>query len=98
MRFYVNRTLLRAVLQAFDVPPTMLAEIRRFHDGMRACAQSGCASTSPFKGCLLAPMLLNTCWKAVLNVALAHFRLDADDMAGMCTLLRAVRGWGPEGV
>ena len=36
----VDRTLLWQVLTRFGVPPQMLAVIRQFHDGMRACVRS----------------------------------------------------------
>ena len=35
----VDRTLLWDILARFDVPPRMLAVIRRFHDGMQACVR-----------------------------------------------------------
>ena len=33
----VDRTLPWAVLDRFGIPPRMLAVIRQFHDGLRAC-------------------------------------------------------------
>ena len=33
----VDRTLLSQVLSRIGVPPEMIASIRQFHDGMRAC-------------------------------------------------------------
>ena len=35
----VDRTLLWQVLTRIGVPPQMIAVIRQFHDGMRACVQ-----------------------------------------------------------
>ena len=35
----VDRTLLWTVLARFGIPPRMLAVIRQFHDGMRACVR-----------------------------------------------------------
>ena len=35
----VDRTLLSTGLARFSIPPRMLAVIRQFHDGMRACVR-----------------------------------------------------------
>ena len=35
----IDRTLLRQVLTRIGVPPQMIAVIRQFHDGMRACVR-----------------------------------------------------------
>ena len=35
----VDRTLLRQVITRTEVPPQMIAVIRQFHDGMRACVR-----------------------------------------------------------
>ena len=78
----VDRTLLWQVLTRIGVPPQMIAVIRQFHDGMRACCvrpDDGVCSDW-FKveqklrqGCVLSPLLFNIFFAAVLNVVLQRF-------------------------
>lgn len=64
----VDRTLLRTVLSRFGVPPRMLAVIRQFHVGMRACVRLDDGECSDMfdveqalrQGCALAPLLSNS--------------------------------------
>ena len=62
----VNRELLWRLLEKLGIPPTFLAILRDFHDGMTARVQAGGALSDPFEvnmgvkqGCVLAPVLFN---------------------------------------
>ena len=63
----VDRTLMWTVLARFGIPPRMLAVIRQFHDGMRACVRLDDGECSDMfdveqglrQGCVLAPLLFN---------------------------------------
>ena len=62
-----DRTLLWTVLARFGVPPTMLAVIRQFYDGMRVRIRTDDGECSAWFGvgkglrqrCVLAPLLFN---------------------------------------
>ena len=77
----VDRTLLWDVLARFSVPPRILAVIRQFHDGMQACARlddGECSDKFDVRqglrqGCVLAPLLFNMLFTAVLRVAEKRF-------------------------
>ena len=64
----VDRTLLWQVLSRVGVPPQIIAVIRQFHDGMRACVRPDdgvCLNWFEVKkvllqGCVLSPLLFNT--------------------------------------
>ena len=81
----VDRTLLWDVLARFGVPPRMLAVIRQFHDGMQACVRLDDGECSDKfdvgqdlrQGCVLAPLLFNMFFTAVLRVAEKRFLSDA---------------------
>ena len=72
----VDRALLWTVLACFGIPPRILAVIRQFHGGMRACVRlddGGCSDTFDVEqglrqGCVLAPLLFNIFFAAVLRV------------------------------
>ena len=76
----VDRTLLWQVLTRIGVPPQMIAAIRQFHDGMRACVQADDGVCSDWfeveqgqrQGYVSSPLLLNT-FAAVLDVVLQRF-------------------------
>lgn len=62
----VNREILWKLLEKFGCPPTALAIIREFHNGMLARVSLGGASSEQFsvqsgvkQGCVLAPVLFN---------------------------------------
>ena len=103
----VHRTLLWAVLARFGVPPEMLAVIRHLHDGMRAriqtddgeCSDWFCVEQGLRQGCVLAPLLFNIFFAAVLRVAVERFSTDADVVNDMvCTYkVRKKKGGGEEG-
>ena len=73
----VDRTLLWTVLARFGVPRKMLAVIRHFHDEMRARIRTDDGECSDWfsvgqglrQGCVLAALLFNTFFTAVLRVA-----------------------------
>ena len=81
----VDRTLLWDVLARFGVPPRMLAVIRQFHDGMQVCVRLDDGECSDkfdvgqgFRpGCVLAPLLFNTFFTAVLRLAEKSSLADA---------------------
>ena len=73
----VDRTLLWTVLARYGMPQNMVSVIRQFHDGMRACVRLDDRVSSEWfaveqglrQGCVLAPLLFNTFFAAVINVA-----------------------------
>ena len=66
----------------------MISVIRQFHDGVRACVRlDGRVSSGGFaeeqglrQGCVLAPLLFNIFFGAVINLAHTHFKVDKDIM------------------
>ena len=80
-----DRNLLWDVLAPFGVPPRMLAVIRKFHDGMHVCVRLDNGDCSDKfnvgkglrQGCMLAPLLLNMFFTAVLRVTEKRFLPDA---------------------
>ena len=92
----VDRTLLWDVLARFGVPRRMLAVIREFHDGMQACVRLDDGERSDKfdvgqglrQGCVLAPLLLNIFFTAVLRVAEKRFLADAAITDNMMQLQR----------
>ena len=100
----VDRTLLWTVLARFGVPQNMISVIRQFHDGMRACVRLESRVCSRWfaveqglrQGCMLAPLLFNIFFAAVINVASTRFKADKDIM-GHLVHLRKKRGAGGAG-
>ena len=84
----VDRTLLWIVHARFSVPQNMISVIRHFHDGMQACVWlddrvcSGwfAVEQSLRRGCVLAPLLLNIFFEAVISVASTRSKADRDIM------------------
>ena len=80
----VDRTLRWTVLTYFGVPQNMISVIRQFHDGMRACARLDDRVCSEWfaveqgllQRCVLAPLLFNVFFAAVINVAYTRFKAD----------------------
>ena len=92
----VDRTLLWDVLARFGVPPRMLAVIRQIHDGMQACMRLDDGECSDKfdvgqglrQGCVLAPLLFNMFFTAVLRMAEKRFLADATITDNMVQLQR----------
>ena len=97
----VDRTLLWTVLARFGVPQNMISVIRQFHDGMRACVRLDDRMCSRWfaveqglhQGCVLAPLLLNIFFAAVINVASRRFKTDKGIIDALVHL-RKKRGAG----
>ena len=72
----VDRKFLWQVLTRIGVPPQIIAVIRPFHDGMRACVRPNYGVCPGWfemeqglrQGCVLSPLLFNTFFAAVLNI------------------------------
>ena len=99
----IDRTLLWAVLARFGVPPKMLAVIRHFHDGMRARIRTDDGECSDWfgveqglrQGCVLAPLLFNIFFAAVLRMAVERFSADVDVVKNVaCTNKARKKGGG----
>ena len=101
---YVEGTLLWTVLARFGVPQIMISVIRQFHDGMRACVRLDDRVCSRWfaveqglrQGCMLAPLLFNIFFAAVLNLASTRFKADKGIMDALVHL-RKKRGAGGGG-
>ena len=80
----VDRTLLWTVLARFGVPQIINSVIRQFYDGMRACVRLDDRVCSRWfaveqglrQGCVLAPLLFNIFFAAVINLASTRFKAD----------------------
>ena len=100
----VDRTLLWIVLARFGVPHIVLSVIRQFHDGMRACVRLDDRVCSRWfaveqglrQGCVLAPLLFNIFFAAVINLASTRFKADKGIMDALVHL-RKKRGAGGAG-
>ena len=100
----VDRTLLWTVLARFGVPQNMISVIRQFHDGMRACVRLDDRVYSRWfaveqglrQGCVLASLLFNIFFAAVINVASTRFKADEGIMDAL-VYLRKKRGAGGRG-
>ena len=96
----VDRTLLWDVLARSGVPSRMLAVIREFHVGMQACERLDDGECSDkfdvgqrlWQGCVLAPLLFNMFFTAVLRVAEKRFLADAAITDNMVQLQRKEKG------
>ena len=90
----VDRTFLRTVLARFGVPQNMISVIRQFHDGMRACVRLDDRMRSMWfaveqglrQGCVLASLLFNIFFAAVINVASTRFKADKGIMDALVYL------------
>ena len=95
----VDRTLLWQVLIRIGVPPQMIAVIRQFHDGMRACVRPDDGVCSDWfeveqglrQGCVLSPLLFNIFFAAVLNVVLQRFSEEPAILAELVHLKESPR-------
>ena len=97
----VDRTLLWTVLARFGVPQIMISVIRQFHDGMRACVRLDDRVCSRWfaveqglrQGCVLAPLLFNIFFTAIIQLASTRFKADKGIMDALVHL-RKKRGVG----
>ena len=100
----VDRTLLWTVLDRFGVPQNMISVIRQFYDGMRACVRLDDRVCSRWfaveqglrQGCVLAPLLFNIFFAAVINVVSTRFKADKGIINALAHL-RKERGAGGRG-
>ena len=100
----VDRTLLWTVLARFGVPQNMISVIHQFDDGMPACVRlddrvcSGWFAVNQdlCQGCVLAPLLFNIFFAAVINVAYTRFKADKDIM-NVLEYMRKKKGAGGAG-
>ena len=100
----VDRILLWTILARFGVPQNMISVIRQFHDGMRACVRLDDRVCSRWiaveqglrQGCVLAPLLFNIFFAAVINVASTRFKADKGIMDALVPL-RKKSGAGGRG-
>ena len=100
----VDRTLLWQVLNRIGVPPQMIAVIRQFHDGMRACVRPDDGVCSDWfeveqglrQGCVLSPLLFKIFFAAVLNVVLQRFSEEPAILAELVHLKEPSTSMGPE--
>ena len=100
----VDRTLLWTILTRFGVPHNMISAIRQVDDGMRACVRLGDRVCSGWfaveyglrQGCVLAPLLFNIFFAAVINGAYTRFKADKDIMNAL-VYLRKKMGEGGRG-
>ena len=100
----VDRTLLWQVLTRIGVPPQMIAVIRQFHDGMRACVRPDDGVCSDWfeveqglrQGCVLSPLLFNIFFAVVLNVVLQRFSEELTILAELVHLKEPLTSMGPD--
>ena len=98
----VDRTLLWTVLACSGVPQIMISVIRQLHDGMRACVRLDDRVCSRWfaveqglrQGCVLAPLLFNIFFAAVINVASTRFKADKGIMDALVHLRKKRRAGG----
>ena len=100
----VDQILLWTVLARFGVPQNIISVIREFHDGMRAyvwlddkmCSRWFAMEQGLRQGCVLAPLLFNIFFAAVINGVSTRFKTDKGIMDALVHL-RKKRGAGGRG-
>ena len=99
----VDRSLLWEILARYGVPRQMIAVIRQFHEGMRACVRNDNGDCSKEfnveqglrQGCVLSPLLFNI-FAAALQVTLQRFSKDPEILADLIHLQEQPTKVGPE--
>ena len=100
----VDRTLLWQALTRIGIPPQMIAVIRQFHDDMSACVRPDDGVCSDWfgmeqglrQGCMLAPLLFNIFFAAVLNVVLQRFSEEPAILAELVHMEEPSTSIGPK--
>ena len=100
----VDRTILWQVLTRIGAPPQMIAAIRQFHDGMRACVRPDEGVCSDWfqveqglrQGCMLSPLLFNIFFAAVLTIVHQRISEDLAILAELVHLKEPPTSMGPE--
>ena len=101
----VDQTLLWTVLARFGVAQNIISVICQFHDGMRACVRLDDRVCSRWfaveqdlrQGCVLAPLLFNTFFSAVINLTSPRFKADKGVMDTLVHLRKKTGAGGAEG-
>ena len=101
----VDRTLHWTVLARFGVAHNMISVIRQLHDDMQACVRLADRVCSRWlaveqglrQGCVLAPLLFNIFFAAVINVASTRFKADKGIMDALVHLRKKKGGGGAGG-
>ena len=99
----VDRTLFWSVIACLGVPQNIFSS---FVNSTMACkhacgSTTGCtwrdaAEQALRQGCVLAPLLFNTFFAAVINVAYSRFKVDKDTMDALVHLMKE-KGAGRKG-
>ena len=100
----VDPTLPWQELTRIEVPPQMIAVIRQFHDGIKACVRPDDGVCSDWfeveeglrQGCVLSPLLFDVFFAAVLNVVLQRFSEEPVILAELVHLKEPSTSMGPE--
>ena len=100
----VDRSLLWQILARYEVPRRLIAIIRQFHEGMRACVRNDNGDSSEEfnveqelrQGCVLSPLLFIIFFATALQGALQRFSEDPDILADLVHLQEQPAKVGPE--
>ena len=100
----VDQTLLWTVFAHFGVPQNMFSVISQFHDGMRACLRLDDRVCSGWfaveqglrQRCVLASLVINIFFAAIINVGSTHFKANKGIMDALVHLRKkkGARGQG----